>query len=382
MNTVYDFAIAGAGCAGLSLAVRLSGVTNGRHRIALIDPRQSYGMDRIWCFWNTVPHPFTPAIKHSWQRWKVRYKGRESMHASSRYAYQYIPADAFYDTALAYLEKKPMFDLLLGTAASDIVTQQGAALIKTNNGDIRTRIAFDGRNGADHWKGKSFLLQHYAGQRIRTTAPVFDPGIMTLMDFDVSQKDGISFVYVLPFSATEALIEPTIFSRTPLATEAYTDLIRRYLHERYRVNNYAVVFQEQGVIPMTTTLAPPRRLEQVVSIGTGAGMVKGSTGYGFLAIQEWSQTLANAAVRGPGTRLSSPRSRRATFMDRVFLAFLEACPEAAPEVFFNLFQRVPADRLVRFLSDQANPIDVGAVVNAMPKAPFIRQALSVVGGRK
>ena len=378
MNTDYDYAIVGAGCAGLSLAVRLSRLVGRGQRIALIDPRASYGMDRIWCFWNTIAHPFVPAVEHSWQRWKVRLEGREVVHASSRFAYHYVPADAFYAAAFDQLEENAAFDLLLGTAADSIAVRRGAAEVKTSKGNLQARIVFDGRNDARRWQGKGMLLQHYAGQRVRAAAPAFDPGTVTLMDFDVTQKNGISFVYVLPFSATEALIEPTIFSRTPLATESYNELIRRYLEERYGIEDYAVRFQEQGVIPMTTSLSPPRRLGRVVPLGTGAGMVKGSTGYGFLAIQQWSQTVAAAAVRGLGTPLPRPRSLRASFMDRVFLAYLEACPAAAPKVFFNLFRRVPADRLVRFLSDRPTPIDVGAVVNAMPKAPFLRQAGDVI----
>ncbi|MDJ0886547.1 MAG: lycopene cyclase family protein [Desulfobacterales bacterium] len=378
MNKHYDYAIVGAGCAGLSLAVRLGRLVGRDQRIALIDPRPSYGMDRIWCFWNTIPHPFVPVVKHRWQRWKVRFEGREVVHASSRFAYNYLPADAFYAAAFDQLEKYAAFDLLLGTAADSIAAHRGGAVVGTDKGDLQARIAFDGRNDAGRWKGRGLLLQHYAGQRVQVATPVFDPGTVTLMDFDVTQQNGISFVYVLPFSETEALIEPTVFSRAPLATETYTELIRRYLDERYGIEDYAVRFQEQGVIPMTTTLAPPRRLDRVVPLGTGAGMVKGSTGYGFLAIQEWSRTLAAAAVRGPGTSLPRPRSLRATFMDRVFLAFLEARPAAAPEIFFNLFRRVPADRLVRFLSDRATPIDVSAVVKAMPKAPFLRRAGDVI----
>ncbi len=378
MNSDYGYAIVGAGCAGLSLAVRLGRMVGRGQRIALIDPRPSYGMDRIWCFWNTITHPFVPAVAHSWQRWKVRFEGREVVQASSRFAYHYVPADAFYASAFDQLEKNAAFDLLLGTAADSITARRGVAEVKTSKGSLQARIAFDGRNDAKRWQGKGILLQHYAGQRIRAAAPVFDPGTVTLMDFDVTQKNGISFVYVLPFSETEALIEPTVFSHTPLAAEAYTDLIRCYLNARYGIVDYEVRFQEQGVIPMTTNLAPPRRLGRVVPLGTGAGMVKGSTGYGFLAIQQWSQILAAAAVRGLGTRLPRPRSRRATFMDRVFLAYLEACPTAAPKIFFNLFQRVPAERLVRFLSDRATPIDVSAVVKAMPKLPFLRQAGDVI----
>ncbi len=381
MKKVYDYAVVGAGCAGLSLAVRLSRTLNGHQRIALLDPRRSYGMDRVWCFWNTVAHPFRPAVKHRWRRWKVRFNGREVTHASKRYAYHYLPADAFYASALAQLENGVPFDLLLGTAAETIEKHARGVRIRTEGGvDIQARMAFDGRNDARRWEGSGFLLQHYAGQRIRAASAVFDPATMTLMDFDIPQENGIAFVYVLPFSANEALIEPTIFSFSPLTAEAYTRLIQKYLRERFGLAQYEVLFQEQGIIPMTTDLAPPRRLARVVPLGTGAGMVKGSTGYGFLAIQQWSQALADAALRGPGTRLPSPRSPLATFLDRVFLAFLETRPEAAPEVFFNLFRRVPADRLVRFLSDQATPIDISAVVNAMPKAPFIRQAGRVLAG--
>ena len=32
------------------------------------------------------------------------------------------------------------------------------------------------------------------------------------MDFDVSQEQGLHFMYVLPFSANEALVESTYFS--------------------------------------------------------------------------------------------------------------------------------------------------------------------------
>lgn len=381
MKDVYDYAIVGAGCSGLSMAVQLRRRLRRDARLVLIDPRQSFGRDRIWCFWNTHAHPFSGAVQHQWPRWKVRYRGAEVVHASKRFAYQYLPADAFYHHALSQFETKPTVDLLLGTSAQGITPRNGVVQVTTDNGDLWARLAFDGRNAPRRWQGRGLLLQHYAGQRVRVAGPVFDPTVMTLMDFDVPQTNGIVFVYVLPFSTTEALIEPTIFSPTPLETAAYSDLIRSYLHERYGVADYEIVFQEQGVIPMSADLASPQQLGPVTPLGTGAGMVKGSTGYGFLAIQQWSRVLAEAAARGPGTPLPPPRPPLATWMDRVFLAFLEARPEKAPEVFFNLFDRVAADRLVRFLSDRATAADVAAVVAAMPKAPFIREALNVSARR-
>jgi lycopene beta-cyclase len=201
------------------------------------------------------------------------------------------------------------------------------------------------------------------------------------MDFDVTQENGITFVYVLPFSETDALVEPTIFSRFPLESEAYTKLIRNYLRERFEVSNYEVRFQEQGIIPMTAELAPPARPGRVISIGTSAGMVKGSTGYGFLAIQKWNRSVVAGIADGRIDRLPDVRSGMSVVLDRIFLSFLEAHPSAAPEVFYGLFQKVSPDRLVRFLSDLATPADTAAVIASMPKIPFIRRAMHVLAAK-
>jgi lycopene beta-cyclase len=203
-----------------------------------------------------------------------------------------------------------------------------------------------------------------------------------LMDFDVSQHHGITFVYVLPFSETEALVEPTVLSYLPLDPRAYTELIRNYLFERFDLNDYDVLFQEQGIIPMTAELAPPKMATRIIPIGTASGMVKGSTGYGFLAIQKWSRAVAQRIAKGGYRRLPQPRSQLSTYMDRIFLSFIEAHPSEAPKVFFRLFQRVPPNRLVRFLSDSATPGDIARVIAAMPKRPFIRQAARVAVARE
>jgi lycopene beta-cyclase len=379
MKAVYDYAIVGAGCAGLSLAMALLPRLPADRRVLIIEPREDYHLDRIWCFWNTTPHPFKPAVRHEWRRWMVRHQGRQVIHASARYPYQYVPADAFYTQALALIEQFPAVEMLLGTRAEEIRPAHDAVCIATDRGVFKARLVFDGRNDPRRFVAQGYLLQHYAGQRIQSARPVFNPGTMTLMDFDVSQEHGIAFVYVLPFSKTEALVEPTIFSHTPCDPAVYDDILRRYVRERFGLEKYRVLFREQGIIPMTAERLTPRRPGRVVPIGTGAGMVKGSTGYGFLAIQHWSRVLAKAVAQDNGGRLPPPRRSLTRILDQIFLSFLETHPAAAPGVFYDLFQSVPADRLVRFLSDRALPVDVAAVVRAMPKAPFIRQAVKVMG---
>ena len=374
METVYDYAIVGAGCSGLSLAVELVHAIPRDRYIAVFDPRRSYHLDRVWCFWKTATHRFSHAVGHEWGRWKIRFNGHELIQASSKFPYQYLPGDAFYEAALETIDRSPSADLFLHTAITDITENKSDVSISTNRGTFRARVMFDGRNDVNQLLKLDCLLQHYTGQKIRAHRPVFDSRTVTLMDFDVSQRHGITFVYVLPFSENEALVESTVLSHLPLETDAYIKLIRDYLIDRYDLNNYEVLFEEQGVIPMTAELSPPKMPTRLIPIGTAAGMVKGSTGYGFLPIQKWSRAVAQDIAAGRYQRLPKPRTWLSTCLDRIFLSFLAEHPSEAPEVFFHLFQRVPSDRLVRFLSDRASIIDIFRVIAAMPKRPFIRQA--------
>jgi len=382
METVYDYAIVGGGCSGLSLAVELVYALSGDRRIAVFEPRGSYHLDRVWCFWKTAKHRFSHAVGHEWGRWKVRHKGCELVQASSQFPYQYLPGDAFYAAALETINRSSSADLFLQTSLMDMVENKRNVRISTNRGAFRAKVVFDGRNNVNQLLKSGCLLQHYTGQRIKARRPVFDGRTVTLMDFDVSQRHGITFVYVLPFSENDALVEPTVISHLPLESGAYTKLIRDYLSDRFKLNNYEVLFQERGIIPMTAELSPPIVPTRIIPIGTAAGMIKGSTGYGFLPIQKWSQSIARDIAAGRHQRLPKPRSWLATCMDRIFLSFLAEHPSEAPEVFFHLFQRVPSDRLVRFLSDKASIIDILRVIAAMPKRPFIRQAgrVALAGG--
>jgi lycopene beta-cyclase len=274
------------------------------------------------------------------------------------------------------IEKYPSADLLLGTLAETITETNGTATIMTDRGPIIARLAFDGRNSPGRHIGSGHLLQHYTGQHVRVQSPVFDPDTMTLMDFDIPQMGGISFVYVLPFSQTEALIEPTIFSKQPRDVPVYTRMIRDYLQSRYGITDYEILFQEQGIIPMTTQKPQRTNAKRIIPIGTAGGMVKGSTGYGFIAIQEMSQRIAAGISAESIEPPIEPRSQLTTILDRIFISYLERRPDAAPKVFYNLFERVPPQHLVPFLADKADLMDIARVVSAMPKLPFIQEAIS------
>ncbi|NJN46544.1 MAG: hypothetical protein HC808_08760 [Candidatus Competibacteraceae bacterium] len=312
------------------------------------------------------------AVSHAWNRWKVRHDGREIIRESHRYPYQHIPAEAFYNTALERLAAAPNVSLKLGVTAQVITAASDNAIVETDQGRLRARHVFDSRPPKLPSGG---LLQHFVGWRVRTAKPVFSPATLTLMDFDVPQDEGIHFFYVLPYSPCEALVEATFISPQALPEGHYQTAIRAYLAERYQVTEFEVLEQERGVIPMSA--ASPRLCPapRIYRIGTAGGLVKGSSGYGFLPIQRWTEQMVERLAIAELPEPPEPRPSLVRWFDRVFLSYLSHFPERAPAIFFRLFKRTDTQALVRFLSDQAAYGDYGAVIRAMPTLPFMRETL-------
>ena len=60
------------------------------------------------------------------------------------------------------------------------------------------------------------------------------------MDFRVDQSKGMHFIYLLPYSSTQALVESTIFSTKLVDEQFYISTIDNYLAEYYEVNEYEI----------------------------------------------------------------------------------------------------------------------------------------------
>ena len=58
------------------------------------------------------------------------------------------------------------------------------------------------------------------------------------MDFNITQEDGATFMYVLPISDKEALVEYTLFSPDVLKKEKYTLALTRYIKEVLEIKLY------------------------------------------------------------------------------------------------------------------------------------------------
>ena len=228
------------------------------------------------------------------------------------------------------------------------------------------------------------LLQHFFGQTIRLDRPTFDPTCATLMDFRAPQADGPHFVYLLPLSTTEALVENTYLFPFEATAERHRLEIADYLRERYGLapSSYTVIEEEAGAIPMSAARLPVATRSRITPIGLAGGAARPSSGYAFLRIQRQARELAARIASGEDP--TSDVARRTLgpakygFFDAIFLRTLADRPDLAPRIFARMFDRAGPAALVRFLGERSTVFDDLQVVAALPKAPFVSAALRSV----
>ena len=389
-ETVYPRIILGAGCAGLSLAINLleRGV---REPILVVDRRDRFENDRTWCFWDTEPTPFSDLASHTWSRWMVHDGRRETVASCSEYRYLRVRSADFYRRAIDRLTTAPNVTLALGRPILDVRETQQRVTIATSGGNFHGLQVFDGlgRTGskplaaAQATRGGPTLLQHFFGQTIRVDRPVFDPSCPTLMDFRAAQADGPHFVYVLPLSTTEALVENTYLFPCHVPPERHRHEIATYLRLRYDLTggSYHVLEEEAGAIPMTMGAGTPAT-RRITPIGLAGGAARPSSGYTFLRIQRQARWLAERLAAGEEPdpaelrrALGPPKYR---FFDAIFLQTLADQPDLAPKIFGRMFARTDPASLVRFLSERSKIGDDLRIVAALPKIPFMTAAVRSV----
>lgn len=375
----YDYIICGAGCAGLSLAMHLiqSGKF-GEKKVLLIEQGTKKQNDRTWCYWEQGKGPFESIVHKQWQKLKVYGKGFSKTLHIQPYAYKLIRGIDFYNYCLALIKCQPNFEVIQATVTA-VNQQAGGAAVVTEAGTYVSGFVFNSVlfNPPVLQKRDIWLLQHFKGWYIKTDKAAFDPAVGTLMDFRTDQKEGTSFFYMLPFSATEALVEYTLFSPELLADEKYENALQDYIIQRLGVTGFAVLEKEFGVIPMTNHLFDKGR-GSVVNIGTAGGYTKGSSGYTFQFIQKSSAAIvASLIARGDPFEVQKT-PRRFSFYDSVLLRVLQSETVEGADVFTTLFKKNKPQAVLKFLDNETKLSEELEIITTLPTLPFAKAAVKQI----
>lgn len=343
-------------------------------RILLVDKEEKKNNDRTWCFWETTPGPFELIVHHRWDKTWFHGEGFSKLLSLSPYQYKLIRGIDFYEYCFSLIRQQPNVDTLVGNVEQLENYNEGAFLVL--NGEklyatyIFNSILFE---KPALKRGQYWLLQHFKGWTIETEEPVFNPAEATLMDFRTDQRHGTTFVYVMPFSATRALVEYTLFTNDLLVLSDYDEGLKKHIQEYLNVTSYKVVEEEFGIIPMTNFKFPASN-GNIINIGTAGGQTKASSGYTFRFIQKNSAAIVNQLLQGkyPAPEVSDSRFR---FYDSTLLHILHHNKLPGHSIFTQLFQKNKPQQVLRFLDNESSLKDELRIISSLPTLPFLKAAL-------
>ena len=381
-GTGYDVVILGAGCAGLSLCHYLLELGHPG-RVLLLDRKHAFVDDRTWSFWDVEPTPFSRLAAARWDTWAVAAGGTTREQTSLAHPYLSLRSIDLYADCLHRFGADPRVEIVLGETVQGWEEHDGRVRVETDRATYYADRVIDARGlppGSPELerlrKNSVWVPQHFRGLRIRADRPVFDPATCTLMDFSVSQDQGVHFLYLLPDSAEVCLVENVYFSFAEVDAATHEAQIRGYLWDTHGLaaDEYRVEYEENGYIPMSDHQFSRARGSAAVVVGTLAGATRPSTGYAFLRIQRECRALAAELVLGAP---SAPRrgEERRRLLDAVFLRFMVTHPRKLPAMYLRMFERVPAERLIRFLTENSTVADELRLALALPKRPFLKIVL-------
>jgi lycopene beta-cyclase len=348
----YDYILAGGGCAGLSLVYHLLESSLKESQILIIDPNQGEIPNKTWCYWSKEALPIHPqSARFSWNSFYLKDEAQQLTKPLNELSYHHLNSHDFYAHVLEKIRQFPNVHFLKEEVVA--LTPTGTEIqVTTHTADsYNASFVFDSRvesNDSD----QSILKQVFIGIRIKVSEPLFDPKKWGLMDFETRPSNGFDFIYTLPFSAHEALIEYTAYTTEERSEEELLKELQEFLNQKYGSIAYDIQFQESGKIPMSTrnffSSVSPRH----IPIGTAAGWTKPSTGYTFAPIQENCAAIVASLERGELTSLHFPRKSRFVFYDNILLTIAHRWPKRLPGLFLNLFSSSRPELVFRFLSEK------------------------------
>ena len=372
----YDYIIAGMGCAGLSLAIQLKKSSVPFSKILLIDKDLKNKNDRTWCFWTKEKNNwFDDIVFNRWEKFSFKSDGFDKDFTLNPYNYLMIKGFDFYTFCLKELKSDKRFEIITDEI-QEIFTENKNAVLKTKTNNYTANYIFNSAFRTLNTKPKHInYVQHFKGWIIETEKDSFNVDCPVFMDFNVEQHNDCRFVYIIPLSKRQALIEYTGFSAEGLKDEFYDAELKNYLTQQFKVGEYKILETEKGEIPMVESEFINPFGDRVVNIGTAGGSSKPSTGYTFYFIQKNTQEIIEQLQKKSAKIKLPARKKRFLLYDKILLEILDKKEIRAKDVFTDLFCKNKITHLLAFLNEESSPFEDLNIMNSVSKKHFIKASI-------
>ena len=355
---MYSFGLIGLGAANSLLLLRMEkeGMLEGAAAV-VFDHNFKAVNDKTYCFWahpkDEIIQDLENEIRHSWSQ----VVSGNNYQTLSSLRYYMVESLALYNRTRDLLERYPNIKVLQ-EKVTDIIDHSVYIDLLTKNTSYQVLKVFDSRPPVINEVIGQTVWQSFQGWKVEFEKAIFRPDTMRLMDFNIPQNGYTQFMYLLPTSQTEALIEITRFGKELLPEDLAKDQLRNYLltfNESYSIHDI-----ENGVLPMSQNAEQYHRSAKVISVGSRAGKLKSTTGYAFKNMYTHAKELVLNEALNKTTNawygLPSRGGGRFAYYDFLLLFIMKFRPQWGKSIFVRLFRVMPTEEVFTFLDEKSKVI--------------------------
>jgi lycopene beta-cyclase len=368
----YHYIFTGSGLSALMTVYEmlLSGKFNDKS-ILLIDENTKKTNDRTWCFWDE-DNLFDEIALKKWNQAVFANEKFNRVLELTPYKYKKINGLDFYELILKKISEHKNIHFL-NQKVVDFSELGNHCIVKTEQETFTCNKIFNSIYNPEVVTAQNkfpLIQQHFVGWFIKSKEAVFTPNCATFMDFSVEQKGNTRFMYVLPTSENEALLEYTLFSKDLLSKAAYESEIHKYI-ENLGITEYEILEKEQGNIPMTCYPFWKHNTKNIINIGSAGGWTKASTGYTFKSASKKSKALVQF-LKSESDFTKFHKKDKFWFYDLLLLDILSSKNELGSKIFSSMFRSGNSTVIFKFLDEETSIWEDLQVIWKCPKMIFVK----------
>lgn len=355
---VHDFVLVGG---GLSAALALLALRWQRPEatVALIEREPGLGGNHTWCFHGGDVGPesapwLEPLVVARWPGYTVRFPGRRRRLGSP---YACVTSDSLERVVRERCAGAAEVTFHLGRSACEI----GASHVLLDDGTrVLGKLVVDARGPELAAVARDAGFQKFVGLEL-SVEPGHGLSEPILIDATLPQRDGLRFMYVLPFDDRRVLVEDTYISQSEQLDDAALDREIMAYAERLGLRVRCVLRRERGILPMPGRGRAPSAVQSPIVAGYRGGYFHPVTGYSFpLAVrfaEALSRTDPERLIRSPVLQLARQHGQQLGFLfalTRIMFRWF------APQRRFSVlehFYRLPEGLIARFYAAQLSGLD-------------------------
>jgi lycopene beta-cyclase len=374
--------IAGGGLAGCLAALAL---VRQRPEISLlvVEQAEQFGGNHTWSFFDTDLSAaeralIQPLICRHWPSHDIRFP---SLKRTLGIGYNSVRSERL-DTVMR-AELRPD-QYRLGRAIKELAPGH---VILDDGERIEAAVVIDAR-GPGPMPGLQLGWQKFVGRTYRSSAP-HDCVRPVIMDALVDQENGYRFLYSLPFSETELMVEDTYYSTSPVLD---VPLVRSRLDRlvaRGGAAGMVGIGQETGLLPVLLggqiEALWPTGEAPVPKLGLRGGFFHPTTGYSLPDACRNALLIAAQADLSGGAVYDLLASRaRTAWTDRTFFQLLNRMlfHAAEPKKRYRVlehFYRLPEPVIARFYGARLTRLDKLRILSGRPPVGITRAIAAIRG---